>query len=300
MNFLERLKNNIQLGIEIMKNSISFVFSHPKTLIPFFIAWISVEAFIFFAATSINTDGMDTVTLLLILYGVYVVISTIISIAALVLLELLEQYHEYSEMRLFKAVKDALIFDLYKTIPIIFIWAFIRLLIALLTAMVRGDDNHHRSYQSRAAERWLDRVDKGIKMYVFMMLPSIAWDEMGPKEAYDNAKDLFTTHFTTFLAGYGVSAIINAIVLIPVILILVFVQTITIPILILVVSLFGFAWSFTTLTEQMFTAELYFWHRSYYHECIQAEINGTKKPEKIQDVLQPEYFDNIDTTVWDF
>jgi len=245
---------------------------------------------------------------LLVAYVIYVIFTTLVSIASLILLELLEQQEDTGKMNIFKAIKDAFVYDLYKTIPVILGWALIKvgiLLIRVLANAAKGKNNRS-TFLSRAIDRWADRIDKGTRLIIFLILPGIALDDRSTKDAYQTGVSLFKGQFATVLSGYGLSSALNLVLFLPVfafLAVLYFVQTVPDWAIYTLIAYLGISWSFGLLVEQLFCGELYIWYSRVTKKAQEAKANHTSlhgigsnsKPDYLKGLMSDDPFAKYDT-----
>ena len=131
------------------------------------------------------------------------------------MLEFMQQIESGERISLFKALKEALVFDLLKVIPISAIWAIIWFLILLLKAMTSKRRGERRAEPSiRDAARTLGGASSGptsliglglnmfgklVRMTVFLTLPAIAWENKGPFSSIAHAFRIIKQHLYSYL-----------------------------------------------------------------------------------------------------
>jgi hypothetical protein len=126
------------------------------------------------------------------------------------------------------------------------------------------------STASRAA--FIDALKKGVRMVMFLIMPAIAWDNLGFFAATKKGLSVLRAHLGDFASGYALTYAAAAIVFLPPWIIfelrtgrhsnpplIHFSDSVWVVTTIYV----GLAWSFCIYLEQMFMAQLYLWHMKW-------------------------------------
>jgi hypothetical protein len=224
----------------------------------------------------------------------------------------MEQNEEQGTMNLFIAIKDAFVYDLYKTIPIILVWSLVKVGVLLINVLANSlkDKRGRSTILSRMVSRWADRIDKGVRMLIFLMLPGIALDDRSTRDAYEEARYLFTNHFATILSGYGLTVALGVLTFLPLIVFFFVTNWFGFPLwsLYVIVAYIGISWSFGMLVEQLFCGELYLWYSYVNTELVQAKRDGRpvetgigfrSKPDYLKDIVDDDPFAKYDNLTYD-
>ena len=293
---------NIRIGFEIMGQSVKFFFKHPKSIFPVFITWVIYTGTVTYIYMNYDLSALTTQQILLLAYAFTFLFTFLVSVSSLILLELIEQNELEGKMSIFTALKDTLLKDLFRTIPIIICWSIIKFLLLLLEVIVRTAEakskkrSSFRRHRSRVASRAIDMLKDGVRMGVMLMLSAIAWEEISPKQAMSKGMYVYKSHFTSMVTGIALSRVLKLIVFLPVIVLLIVVNmgtTVHLYVWYGALIYTGLAWSYGILVEQLFTAELYLWYKLFKDQVELAERNGTPPPSSINDVKRPSFIDNI-------
>ncbi len=119
----------------------------------------------------------------------------------------------------------------WKTVPVLLVWAAVWLLLALLDALLSAGERkaEEKAFSPKAAvgvllgadQTWslsralLDGLKKGVRMFVFLLLPAIAWEDLGPLAAFRKARTVLADIRPQFLAAYALTELFAAVVLLP-------------------------------------------------------------------------------------
>jgi hypothetical protein len=138
-------------------------------------------------------------------------------------------------------------------------------------------------------------LKKGLRMAIFLIMPSFAWQKYGFKGSIKKGIFVLKTHLVEFTTGFTLTSAAAAVIFLPFFfLILIDNMGVDFPDWIWVISIIyiGFAWSFEIYLEQMFMADLYLWHLNWEREYKKAKKAGKKLP-KLRDVPKPSILDEV-------
>jgi hypothetical protein len=146
------------------------------------------------------------------------------------------------------------------------------------------------------SEAFIGALQKGVRMVVFLILPAIAWENLGTYRAMKKGLAVLRAHLRLVGAGYALTYVAAAIVFIPSSIVF-FLGTgrhghsplIHFPSYIWVATIIymGMAWSFSLYLEELFMAQLYLWHMSWQRAVQQAAAEGKPAPAFLS-VPQPQ------------
>jgi hypothetical protein len=137
---------------------------------------------------------------------------------------------------------------------------------------------------------------KALRMLVFLILPSIAWEDRTAVQAARRGLGVLQAHLPEFSTGLITSELIAFSIFLPVILFFSLVESLElslpgngIPIGIIFLTL---AWSLIFYVEQVFAALLYTWHLSWEaaHESQSKNYGG---PPSLHDIPMPSLLDGV-------
>lgn len=120
-------------------------------------------------------------------------------------------------------------------------------------------------------------------MVVFLIMPAIAWEGLGPIAATKKSFFILRTRLKQFATGYALTFAAAVVIFLPVYLINDLFDRLDLEVpdglWVLEVIYIGFGWSFSLYIEQMFMAGLYIWHIKWEWLCKEAEKKGAPVPE---------------------
>jgi len=309
-NFFKEIYYEFFNGWQLIKESIVVLKNHPIILLPLLICWVIYASIIIYLKYFLNWDNLSMSQGFLIIFIAITTFAAILAISGLILLELIQQSESGEKMNLIKAITDVFIRDVCKAFPIIVLWAIIWFLLTVISILLSKNtpmEDEDISFENVAStlagyneismtQAFINSLNKGIRMVVFLTMPAIAWDDLGTIKAAKKSIFLCKIHMKEFAAGYVITLLAATIIFLPTIAIFYLSDKfhIFIPdfIWFLVILYSGFAWSFSIFLEQMFAAELYLRHLIWEKECKKA-LSMNKKAPKFKKVRKPLLFDNI-------
>ena len=244
MGFIDSIKN----GWNLFVNSFGVIFERPIFLIPLFIAWIliaAVVAYLQFYFPEIESDFL----FFLFIFGMIFLITMIICMANIMMLEFMQQ-----------------------------IWAIIWFLILLLNA---GRDKKKKAPQEPTTEeiaktlaesrtmmsawRWLGTkaFEKLVRMYIFMTLPSIAWENKGGTTAFKRSFNVIKKHPFEFMTSYTLTGIASLLIIYEAI-----------------------VWTISIYLEQMNVGLLYLWHLKWLKNGAKGDLSSVERPDLLDNVYE--------------
>ncbi len=289
--------NSIRSGWTVYKRILKLIFTKPFLLLPMMMAWAVYIYVAFWFKNTYQLETMGTGTLLLILFGFTFLSTFTIGVASLFILELMEQHETTGSMNPFKALFDMLSKDLWRALPIIFIWSCVDFVLVMLITILnssRKRKNRPRRPKGpiqRAVEAFRDLVRMG-SMTVFTV---IAWEPLGPKESFDKGYSVFKHRFSEMLVVFGLNKITGFLLGIPIMIVIISVRADLLPVQTTMIGLIIYMsviWSLGKLIEQLFVSELYLWYTHYERAMTNAKRSQTEPPESLYDVPKPSFTDN--------
>jgi len=307
--------NSIKDGWQLIKYSTRLFLRYPVMVMPLIFTWLLYAPTILYFKYSFNWDPLTLQQTLLVVLGITFFFALLLAFSASMLLELIQQAESGRELSLVDAFAESLGSNLIKMLPIVVVWTIIWFILTVITALLtrkkRGSSSSSREdgLSAENAARTLAgdgrfslsaaffrALNKGVRMAVFLILPAIAWQDMGPWGAFRRGMRILRMNIGTFMTGFALSEIAAMIVFIP-------------PAIILYISSEGkvkfpewvwfttlaymaLAWSYSIYLEQMFTAMLYLWHLNWEKAIGAAQAAGKPIP-RLGDVRQPCLLDGI-------
>lgn len=297
---------SISEGWKLFVDSFRFLFKKPIFLIPIFFAWVLVSGLILYMRyyfTFPNDFGL----ILPIIFGVIFLITTIICVANIMMLEFMQQIEFGEKISFFKAIKESLVIDLLKVIPVALIWAiiwFIILIIKVLTSKKKKHSSSRPEPSPRDAALTLGGANAGpfswlklglrmfeklVRMYVFLTLPAIAWENKGPFSAFKRSLEVIKRHPMQFITTYTLTGIASLFMAIPLI-IVIYMDKSGVAFSSLfwtgVIIYEGIIWTLGIYLEQMSVGLLYLWHIKWLKKGGKGELSDIAKPDLLDNVYE--------------
>lgn len=296
--------SSIGEGWELFKDSFRFLFKKPIFLLPIFVSWIVFAGVVlylryYFTFPSSFLLGIGY------LYLLTFTITFVICLANIVMLEFLQQLESGEKISLSKALKEALVFDLLKVIPIAMIWAIIWVMILIIKALTSKKKGGRRPEPSaRDAAKTLGGAESGpfswiklglsmfeklVRMVVFLTLPAIAWEHKGPFSSFGQAFKIIKKHPMQFFTTYtltGFAALIMALPLLPIFLLDDAGVTFSATFWTIVIIYECIIWTLGIYLEQMSVGLLYLWHIKWVKNGSKGELSSISKPDLLDEVYE--------------
>ncbi len=280
-------------GWYLFKNSLRVLRHKPVLLAPIFLSWIVVTTinvcvwyFLYAGWHRSEAEPSERLVLLCVYCHVFVV-SLIICIANIMMLEFMQQMESRQKISFSKALKEAVILDLVKTIPLAAVWAALWLLISILKCIVRK----RKGRGAGSSDFILNRIQQAIRMAVFLALPAIAWENKGPFSSIAQSVRIIRKHSIEFLTTYTLTALTSILLAIPLLIILILSKAVTFPTAFWagVIIYVGFVWSLGIYMEQMSLGLLYLWHLRWVESGSKKQLSSVPEPDLLDEVYELEY-----------
>lgn len=304
--------NGIKNGWDLIKESIKVFNHHPKFIIPLLITWLIYAPIILYLKYWFNWDVYTTPQVFMIVFGVILVFAFLLAFSCSMLFELIQHLEGGEKMSVMKAFWHTLTQNAIKIVPIVIVWTiiwFILLVIQAALSKKKGEKSEKESFTAENAAKTLAgagkfslsaaffrALQKGVRMIIFLILPAIAWENLGFTKAVKKGLAVFRTHLTEFATGFVLTGLAEAIIFLPPALLFTISgkAEITLPdyVWYLTIVYIAFAWSYTIYLEQMFTAYLYLWHIKWEREANKARKENKATPS-MREVSRPSVLDDV-------
>ncbi|MGJ3230998.1 MAG: hypothetical protein ACFE0P_04305 [Oceanicaulis sp.] len=278
---------------------------HPAMLGPLLLAWcvfapVTVYLYFYFpwSETGFWTGSA-------VLFGALFLISYVVSLANFVLLEQIRMVESGSAAELLWPIRVAVSNSL-RALHVTLIWAILWFLISLAEAILspKGDDQRSDEPDPEAVARLLsgaqggslsnvffDALKQGVRMLAFLVYPAVAWER--DRRPLRRGLAVALAHRAEFAAGFGLAWMAAGVVFLPPALVFMLSEQTDVPfpdwVWFAVILYSGFAWSFSILVEQLFTAELYLWDMKWREACAAEGAPALK----LGDVPRPSIMDDV-------
>ncbi len=288
-------------GWLLLTDSFRFLFRKPVFLVPLAFAWIVIASIVLYLRYYFEPVSWGVT--LFVVFGVVFLITLTICVANIMMLEFMQQLESGERISFGRAIGDALFRDVFKVIPIALIWAivwFILLLLRAATSKKKGGGRPEPSLRDAALTlggagpfSWwklgLQMVEKVLRMFIFLTLPAIAWENKGPFSAFKRSLEVIKKHPAQFLTSYTLTAVASFIMAIPLLFIFYlddwgasfssFFWT-------GVILYEGVVWTLGIYLEQMSVGLLYLWHLKWLRHGGTGDLSSVPKPDLLDSVYE--------------
>jgi hypothetical protein len=295
-------------GWHLIVMAFQVLFMRPRLLIPLIGCWLLYAPTLIYMTYQYPWDRYSTTINLLVLFGLLFFFSLIISFSCLILLNLIEQLEQGGRMSFFSAFGQVIRYELWKALPIMLIWTILWFILTLISIVFSKSKESSKEMTPENATRtlagfdnfsfskaFINTIEKGLRMVVFLILPGIVWESLSPVAAMKRGLFIFKTRLGEFATGFVLTELAAGILFLPpgIILIIASKLEIEFPLYVWVATIIycAFAWSAMLFLEQMFAAELYLWHLSWEKELSRRGL--TADALALSDVKRPSVLDEI-------
>lgn len=283
-------------GWGLLVESLRVLYKKPIILVPIFVSWMFVSALVLY----LRYFPPATMALLTVFLSLFA-ITLIISLANIVMLEFMQQIESGEKISFLKALKEAVLLDFLKVIPIAAVWALIWLIILLLRCGKRLESERPEPSLKDAAmtlggdrpfswwQLGLDLIEKLVRMFVFLSLPAIAWENKGPIAALRTASQIIKKHPIIFLSTYTLTEIVAAVIAIPLIIVFSLAHggvSFSPWFWTLVLIYISLVWTTGIYLEQMSVGLLYLWHLKWVKNRMKGELSSVQRPSLLDDTYE--------------
>lgn len=305
----------LEAGVDALCHALSVLYRFPVFLFPLLTCWSALAVITLYLEFVGHPAWANQYTLTYV-FTVLFVFSSPLAFSCLILLEMIQQIETGRPPNLLVATQRSIRHYLVRALPIIFLWMvmlFVTLLVEVIFSTLFPRGRNHRRDDSLSMESaartltedetgifsWeylIQQLDNVVRMFVFIMLPSIVWLNCGPWDAVKNGFAVVKLHIGHFVTGFvfarGVAislglplgifyGIVNAGFYSPS------------DFVWLVVILYGaFGFSLIIYLEQMFTAELFLWHVHWTAENKRRKSLDLP-PVALGDIKRPLILDGV-------
>ncbi len=299
----------VKNGWQLIVQSIKVFNRYPKFIIPLLIIWFVYAPIILYLKYWINWEAYTNLQVFLIIFGIIFVFAFLLSFSCSVLLELIQQLESGKEMSITKAFKDTLTNNTIKILPVVFIWTIIWFILLIIQALLSEKEKKEKEsfsaenaaktlgdYQEASlSEVFVESLEKGVRMVIFLILPAIAWENLSFWESVKKGIAVFKSNLSSFITGFLLTELTSIIIYLPpAILFYISKLKVSFPDWVWVITIIyiAFAWSYSIYLEQMFTAELYLWNYKWEKELVKAQAENKPIPN-INDIPKPSVLNEV-------
>lgn len=303
--------SNWSKGWQLVVHSLNVFRIYPSFLIPIFFVWIIYASGVLYLRYGYVWDLHGALFNAGVVFLFIFIMSFLILMSFTAVLEMIRQMED-EKPSFAKAIGKVVGKDMLSVLPLSLIWAIIWFVLTVLEALLSKSKNKRTNDDTLTAqnaaltlanygkfsftEAFIEALQKGVRMVMFLILPAIAWENLGTFKAIKKGLAVLRAHLGLFGSGYALTYAAAAIVFIPAAIVLELGTShhgnpslIRFPDYFWVATIIymGFAWSLSMYLEQMFMAQLYLWHMNWESETAKASKEG-KPPPTFESVPRPE------------
>ncbi len=303
--------SSVKSSFGIIGASIRLMVRYPSLLVPVFVVWAvfaPVSVYMYFDFPKLELSGGAVVA---VVFGLIFAFSILMSFTCFMLLEQIRRIESGIKPSLTGALWSALTNTL-RAIHVTAIWALIWFVLFLLERLLsRGSDSEENDAEpepfsmkgaaevvagyerTSLSETFIRAVRKGVRMVAFLIYPAIAWepDRRGIKRGIDIA----VARKAEFAAGFVLTELAATVAFFPALIVFWISGEFEVDfpdwVWMSMIIYCGFAWSFSLLLEQLFSAELYLWHWKWELEAEKATAAGAS-PALFSEIPSPSLLDD--------
>jgi hypothetical protein len=253
-------------------------------------------------------DNYNLTGQLTFLYLFIYLIALLLTFSCSILLELVQQFEMGNKLSFWIAIKESFTKNIAHIVVLAIIWSLIWFLLVLIQILLskKKDNNDEKTAENIGRTLaghndysiWsgsIEMIKKGVRMAVFLIMPSSAWEDLGIRDSYKRGLQILRQRKTEFIAGFSISFIVNFLLFFyPSIMFFMSEKGVEFSDLswYICILYIGIAWSYSIYLEQMFAAELYLWQLKYEQEVDKAIKSGNTIPE-FNEIKRPFILDEI-------
>ena len=277
-------------GWYLFKDSLRVVRHRPILLVPILFGWIVVAAidccawYFLYAKWHRSEVEPSPGFVLACIYSHVFLITMTICIVNVVMLEFMQQMESGQNISFSRAIKEAVVLDLLKMIPLAAVWAVLWVLISILKSASR-----RKRGGSEGSDFIFNRIQEAIRMAVFLALPAIAWENKGPFSAIVQSVRIIRKHSVEFLTAYTLTALTGLLLAAPLLVVCGLCKSgVAFPTIFWagVIIYVGLVWSLGIYVEQMSLGLLYLWHLRWAESGSKGRLSSVPEPDLLDEVYE--------------
>jgi hypothetical protein len=294
----------------LIAHSLKAFWAYPILIVPLLLAWVAYAAVILglkygWQPSHLDASFAETAG---VVFAAIFTLSLSTLLACDMVLEMIRHIEE-GEPSLTRAAADVLGRDFLRVALLSLVWAVIWFTLTIIEALLskrRGNDDSNFNAENAAKTlagygefsltgAFFEALQKGVRMVVFLVLPAIAWDNLGLIGAAKKGLAVLKAHLGDFARGYALTYAAAGVVFLPPAImfklgtgnhghapLVQFSAEAWVGLIIYI----GLAWSFCMYLEQLFMAQLYLWHQKWEAAAEAARRRGEPVPN-LHEVEQP-------------
>lgn len=302
---------SLKNGWKLVVHSLAVFRAYPIFLLPLLVVWVGYAAGVLYLRYDFDWKSYGVKVDIGVTFVFLFAVSFLILMAFAAVLEMVRQA-ESGRPSLLRAIGNVFGRDLFSVLPLAVIWALVWLVLTLLEVVLSSNNDNSNSDDSLSAqsaaetlanfhnfsfsEAFIDALQKGVRMVMFLILPAIAWEHLGFFKGVKKGLAVLRAHLGLFASGYALTYAAAAVVFLPAAIVLMLgtghhgnPPLVDFPSWVWVATIIymGCAWSLSIYLEQMFMAQLYLWHMAWQKAADKAQAAGQRVPG-FDSIPQPE------------
>lgn len=294
--------DSLKKGWKLVAHSLAVFWAYPVFLLPLLAVWAVYAAGVLYLRYSFDWKALGVKADIGVLFAFLFLLSFLILMSFALVLEMIRQA-ESGRPSFVRALGEVIARDMISVLPLALVWAIIWLALTLLEIALssknkESDSDRAMNAQNAAetlanfdhfsfSEAFIGALEKGVRMVVFLILPAIAWEDLGFFKGTKKGLAVLRAHLKLFVSGYALTYAAAMVAFMPAAIMM------TVgtgrhghpPLVhfpdyawVALIIYMGFAWSLSLYLEQMFMAQLYQWHMAWQEAAAKATSAGEKAP----------------------
>lgn len=294
--------SNWRKGWKLIVHALNVFRAYPAFVVPIFVVWILYAAGTLYLRYDFPWKQYGFKVDIAVAFAFIFALSFLILMSFAVVLEMIRQ-SEGGRPSLLRAAAVVVGKDMLSVLPLALVWAIIWLLLTLIEAALssKNDDSHDDAaltaqhaaetlanfHNFSFSEAFIAALQKGVRMVMFLILPSIIWEHLGFARGVKKGLVVLRAHVGLFGTGYALTYAAAAVAFLPAAIVLALgtghhgnPPPIHLPSWVWMATIIyvGCAWSLSLYLEQMFMAQLYLWHMRWQEAVAKAKQAGEPAP----------------------
>lgn len=297
---------------DLIKKSNQVFLKYPIFFVPLFFSFSTILALCIYSKYFFPLENLNKTEALCAAFIICFIYSLILSIACFISLNLIFYIETNRKPKLVNAILKSVTVDIFKALPVVFIWAIIQFILVLINSSKNENSEEEDSIDgelslesiakdasgfSSSGEDITDSLRKGflidsIGMFAYLVYTGISWDALDFIKATKRATSIVKQFKSELLLGFIqihlLSYIFSAIV------------TLTIRHLegfesnhpayaVIIFFILSFQ-VYLTLMEQILVTEIYLWEKNWREARIAAQIENKPFPS-LKEIKRPSILD---------
>jgi hypothetical protein len=300
----------LSTGIGALGKGFSILLKHPRMLVPLlcvFVVWgVTSSYFEFF----FDSEKYSVIEILLLGIGLFLLYSSTLTIASAITLRMIQQHESGRPMSITESIAQIVTHNFLSLFIVSLVWAAINWILALFQALAsKGEKTKRREptakniaahlsgYSGKMSlfEFGMQMAKKLVRLYVFIMLTTIVWENRNFFESLSRAKESVSRQPYFFLAIFAISEAVGLVLfLVPGLLLWADSEnliTVSETVYIALIAFAIVAWSIYVYIELILVAEHFMWFKKWELACLKAKDYGFEP--KPQDIVMPSLLDEV-------